>query len=142
MLQQVYIDSRYADFLYQTGSQAFWLSVPLTKPEGFYFKVHVLSIWIPMVYYNVFSENNRLDIEYNPGDSQTIIFPEGNRDIDFLVSFLNLNLRYGYEAIYEPSTNKIAFSTSDPTLQNEHLVFLPTSTCAHLLGFQTGNLNT
>jgi hypothetical protein len=142
MLQQVYIDSRYADFSYQTGSQAFWLSDPLTKPEGFYFKVHVLSVWIPMTYYNVFSENNRLDIEYNPGDSQTIIFPEGNRDIDFLVSFLNLNLRYGYEAIYDPSTNKISFSTFDSNPQNEHLVFLPTSTCEHLLGFQTGNLNT
>ena len=74
MLQQVYIDSRYADFSYQTGSQAFWLSDPLTKPEGFYFKVHVLSAWIPMTYYDVFSENNRLDIEYSPGDSQTINF--------------------------------------------------------------------
>ena len=74
MLQQVYIDSRYADFSYQTGSQAFWLSDPLTKHEGFYFKVHVLSVWIPMTYYDVFSENNRLDIEYSPGDSQTINF--------------------------------------------------------------------
>jgi hypothetical protein len=67
-----------------------------------------------MTYYNVFLENNRLDIEYNPRDSRSIIFPEGNRDIEFLVSFLILNLRYGYEAVYDPSPNKISFSTSDP----------------------------
>ncbi len=124
MLQQVYIDSRHADFSYQTGSQSFWLSDSQTKPEGFYFKVHMLSTWIPMPYCNVFSENNRLDIDYNPRDSQTIVFPEGNRDINFLVSFLSLNLKYGYEAVYDPSTNKISFSTT--TTQNEHLVFLPT----------------
>jgi hypothetical protein len=80
MLQQVYIDSMYADILYQSGSQLFWLSDPLTIPEGFFFKVHVLSACIAMTHYNVFSENNRLDIEYNPRDSQSIIFPEGNRD--------------------------------------------------------------
>ena len=60
----------------------------------------MLSVWIPMTYYNVFFENNRLDIEHNPRDSQKIAFPEGNKDIDFLVSFLKLNFRYGYEAIY------------------------------------------
>ena len=49
MLQQVYIDSRYADFSYETGSEAFWLIDPLAKPEGFYFKVHELSAWIPMI---------------------------------------------------------------------------------------------
>jgi hypothetical protein len=121
MLQQVYIDSRYADVSYQTCYQSFWVSDPLTKPEGFYFKVHVLSAWIPMTYYNVFLENNRLHIEYNSGDSQRIVFPEGNRDVDFLVSFLNLNLKYGYEAVYDPSTNKISFSRTNT--QNEHLVF-------------------
>ena len=71
MLQQVYIDGRYADVSYETGSQTFWLSDLLTKPEGFYFKVHVLSAWIPMTYYNIlqhFLENSRLDIEYNLGD--------------------------------------------------------------------------
>ncbi len=68
-----------------------------------------------MTCYNVFSENNRLDIESNPGDSQTIVFPEGNRDIYFLVSFLNLNVWHVYEAVYDPSTNTISFSTSDPT---------------------------
>ena len=93
-----------------------------------------------MSYYNVFSENNRLDIEHNPEDGQIFVFPERNRDIDFLVPFINLNFRYGYEAVYNQSTNKVLLSTSYST--NEDLVFFPTSTCERLLGFQTGNLNT
>ena len=140
MLQQIYIDSRYADFSYGEGSQAFWLSDPLTKPEGYYFKVHVLSAWIPLTYYNVFSDNNRLDVSYSPADNQSLVIPEGNRDIDYIIAFLNANLRYGYEASYDMSTNKLLFSTTN--VENDHLVVLPTSTCGHLLGLTSNVLNT
>ena len=50
-------------------------------------------------------------MEYNPRDIQAIVFPEGNRDIDFLVSFLNVNLRYGYE-LYTTHRHKTAVSIS------------------------------
>ncbi len=65
-ITKAYIDSRYANFSYEIGSQSFRLSDTITKPEGFYCKEHMLSAWIPMTYYNVFTENNRLDIEHNP----------------------------------------------------------------------------
>ena len=140
MLQQVYLDSRYADFTYSTGTQAFWLSDPLKKPEGFFFKVHVLSVWIPLTYYNVFSGNNRLDIAYSPSDTQSIVIPDGNRNIDFIIDFLNANLRHGYEVTYDEATNRLSFSTTD--LDNNHLLVLPTTTCGHLLGLALDVLNT
>ena len=104
MLQQVYLDSRYVDFTYSSGTQAFWLSDPLTKPEGFFFKVHVLSMWIPLTYYNVFSGNNRLDIAYTTSDLQSVVIPEDDRDIYFMIDFFNANLRHGYEVNYEAET--------------------------------------
>lgn len=140
MLQQVYLDSRYADFTYSSGTQAFWLSDPLTKPEGFFFKVHVLSVWIPLTYYNVFSGNNRLDIAYTPSDTQSLVIPDGNRNIDFIIDFLNANLRHGYEVTYDEATNRLSFSTTD--IDNNHLLVLPTTTCRHLLGLSLDVLNT
>jgi len=139
MLQQIYIDSRYADFSYNEGSQAFWLSDPLTKPEGYYFKVHVLPVWLPLTYYNVFSDNKRLDISYTPADNQSLVIPEGNRDIDYITAFLNANRRHGYEVAYDMSTNKLFFSTTN--IEHDHLVVLPTSTCGHLLGLTSNVLN-
>jgi hypothetical protein len=76
----------------------------LTKPEDFFFEVHVLSVWIPLTYYNVFSCNNRLDIAYTPSDTQSLVIPEGNRNIDLLLDFLNTKLRHGYEVTYDEAT--------------------------------------
>jgi hypothetical protein len=140
MLQQVYLDNRYADFTYSSGTQAFSLLDPLTKPEGFFFKVHVLSVWIPLTYYNVFSGNNRLDIAYTPSDTQSLVIPEGNRNVDFIIDFLNANIRHAYEVTYDEATNRLSFSTSD--LEYNHLLILPTTTCGHLFGLAFDMLNT
>ncbi len=92
----------------------------------------MLSAWIPLIYYNVFSDNNRLDISYSPADNQSLVIPEGNRDIDYVIAFLNANLRHGYGVSYDMSTNKLSFSTTN--VENDHFVVLPTSTCGHMLG--------
>ncbi len=115
MLQHVYLDNRYADFTYSSGAQAFWLSDPLTKPEGFFFKVHALSVWIPLTYYNVFSGNNRLDIAYTLSDIQSLVIPEGNRDIVFIIDLLKANLRHGYEVTYKAATNRLSSLPSEGT---------------------------
>lgn len=100
----------------------------------------MLSAWIPLSYFNVFSGNNRLDISYSPTDHQNLVIPEGNRDIDYIIYFLNTNLRYGYEAAYDVSTNKLLFSTTN--IEINHFLILPTSTCGHLLGLALDVLNT
>ena len=94
-------------------TQAFWLSDPLTKPEGFFFKVHGISVWIPMTYYKVFSSNNRLDIAYSPSELQSLVIPEDNRNIDFIIVFLNTNLRHGYDVTYDDTINRLSFTTID-----------------------------
>ena len=133
MLQQVFLDSKYADFSYDTGQQVHWLADPLEKPEGFFFKVHVLSAWIPLTYYNVTSTNNRLDIAYSPTDTQSIEFPVGNRDIDELVEIMNDELRHAFIAEYDPATNKVTISQGTSAISIED-----TSTCLGLLGFEPG----
>jgi hypothetical protein len=142
LLHQVYLDSRYADFSYSSGTQAFWLSDPLTKPEGFFFKVHVLSVWIPLTYYDVFSGNNRLDIAYTPSDTQSLIIPDGNRNIDFIIDFLNVNLRNGYEVTYEEATNRLSFLPAEGGGTPNQLLVLPTTISGHLLGLALDVLNT
>ena len=117
MLQQVFLDSRYADFSYATGYQVHWLADPLVKPEGYYLNVHILSAWIPLTYYNVHSGNNVLDIQYSiPFTNQRIVIPEGNRDVDFLVEYVNERLLFGCEVSYDASTNKLFFTKGDTTL--------------------------
>jgi hypothetical protein len=142
MLQQVYLDSHYANFTYSTDTQAFWLSDPLTKPEGFFFKVHVPSVWILLTYYNVLSDNNRFDIAYTPSDLQSLVIPEGNRDIDFIIDILNANLRHSYEVAYEAATNRLSFLPSEVDGIPNHLIVLPTTTFGHLLGLALDVLNT
>ncbi len=104
------------------------------------FKVLVLSVWIPLTYYNVFSGNNRLDLAYTPSDLHSLVIPEGNRDIDFIIDFLNANLRHDYEVTYDAATNHLSITTTD--LDNNQLLVLPTTTCGHLLGLALDVLNT
>ena len=133
MLQQVFLDSRYADFTYDTGQVVHWLADPLEKPEGSYFKVHVLSAWIPLTYYNVYPGNNRLDLSYSPTQFQTIELPVGNRDVDEIVDFLNQNLQNGFVSRYDPATNKITLGDGVSAIQ-----IAETSTCHKLLGLELG----
>ena len=41
VLQQVFIDSKYADATLPDGSQVHYLSDPIVKPEGYFFRAHV-----------------------------------------------------------------------------------------------------
>jgi hypothetical protein len=102
----------------------------------------VLSVWIPLTYYNVFSGNNRLDIAYTPSDTQSLAVPEGNRNIDFIIDFLNANLRHGYEVTYDEATNRLSFIPAEGGGTPNHFIVLPTTTCGHLLGLAFDVLNT
>lgn len=132
MLQQVFLDSKYADSVYaNTGDQVHWLSDAIEKPPGYYFKVHLLSAWIPLTYYNLFEGNNHLDISYSEPGVNRINFGVGNQDIDYLLEIIQNNLQNGFTVSYDPATNKVSFDGGTSIIFIE-----PSSTCLGLLGFE------
>ncbi len=100
------------------------------------------SVWIPLTYYNVFSGNNRLDIAFTPSDTQSLVIPDGNRNIDFIIDYLNTNLRHGYEVTYDESTNRLSFLPAEGGGTPNQLIVMSTTTCGHLLGLTLDVLNT
>ena len=94
VLQQVFLDSKYADATLPDGSQVHYLSDPIVKPEGYFFRAHVLNLWCPLTYYNVYEGNNYLDVSYSIGYVQRIEFGPGNRDIDYIVSQINSTIQF------------------------------------------------
>jgi hypothetical protein len=136
MLQQVFLDSKYADYTYaNTGDQVHWLSDAIEKPAGYYFKVHLISCWIPLTYYNLFPGNNHLDISYGAPGVNRINFGEGNRDIDYLLEIIQNNLQNGFVVSYDPATNKVSFDGGSSIIFIES-----TSTCLGLLGFEANQV--
>ena len=129
MLQQVFLDSRYADTVTDDGKYIHWLTDPIIPPEGHTLKVHVISAWIPLTYYNVF-EGIYLDVSYALPGVQRITFPAGNRDIDFILSYLNISLQNDFVAEYDPATNKISFS------QGTALIFIEGGSAMQMLGLE------
>ena len=129
MLQQVFLDSRYADTVTEDGKYIHWLTDPIIPPEGYNLKVHVISAWIPMTYYNVIP-GSYIDISYGVPGVQRITFPPGNRDIDFLLEKLNSSLQNGFVADYVTATNKLYFS------RGSTVIFIEGGTALEMLGFE------
>ena len=88
------------------------------------------------------SGNNRLDIAYTPCYTQSLVILESNRNIDFIIDFLNANLCHGYEVAYDEATNRLFFLPAEGDGTLNHLIVLPTTTCGHLLGLALDVLNT
>lgn len=133
MLQQVFLDSRYADSVTPDFRYTHWLSDPIVKPEGYILKVHVLSAWIPLTYYNVY-EGLYLDVSYALPGIQRITFPPGNRDIDFLLDYINSSIQNDFVCKYDPATNKISFSGGSSIL------FIEGGTALQMLGLEVNQV--
>jgi hypothetical protein len=94
MLQQVYLDTAYADVVLVDGTHVFSILDPITVPQGFTMQVRLLNAWLPHTYYNIFDGNDMLVLHYDDGGEvlgQPVIIklPRGNRSIDDIVAFLN-----------------------------------------------------
>lgn len=135
VLQQIFLDSKYADETLADGSQAHFLSDPIIRPEGNFFRAHVINFWCPLTYYNVFEGNNYLDISYALGGIQRNEFQPGNRDIDYMLSVINNLIQFDFVCEYDASTNKISF------LQGTSILFIEeSSTCLDLLGLEANQV--
>lgn len=110
MVQQLFLDSRYADHVFPDGTCLHWMGSPIHAKRGSFLNVRVLDVWIPVSFYIVFESNSTIRITYGASEIQTLGIPQGNRDIDFITQYLNDNLRYAYAASYDPARNEIVLS--------------------------------
>ncbi len=110
MIQQLFLDSRFADHVYADGTCLHWLGTPIHAKRGTFLNVRVLDAWIPVSFFNVFESNSSITLTYGVSEVKNYNIPHGNRDIDFIVNFLNDNLQYGYVAAYDPARNEVVLS--------------------------------
>ena len=94
MIQQLFLDSRYADHVFPDGTCLHWLGSPIHARRGTFLNVRVLDAWIPVSLFNVFGSNSAIKFTYSTYEVQNLNIPHGNRDIDFIVNFLNDNVLY------------------------------------------------
>ena len=77
-----------------------------------------------MSFFNVFSANSIIALIYDASEVQTLQVPHGNRDIDFIVNFLNDNLLYGYVASYDAARNEVVLSGGTVPIRVEKVKYL------------------
>jgi hypothetical protein len=142
MLQQMYLDTAYADARLDDGTHVFSLLDPLTAPQGYTLQVRLLNAWLPHTYYNIFEGNDTLVLKYDdggmiPGQPIIIKLPRGNRSIDDIVAFLNDGRLDEYVASYDENTNKLSLLATENA--DHHVVIGQGTTCTRLLGFDVGD---
>ena len=142
MLQQLFLDTAYADAKLDDGTHVFSLLDPLTAPQGYTLQVRLLNAWLPHTYYSIFDGNDTLVLHYDdggeiPGQPVTIKLPRGNRSIDDIVAFLNNELLDEYVARYDENTNKLSLRGTENA--EHHVVIGEGTTCTRLLGLSVGD---
>jgi hypothetical protein len=83
MLQQLYLDTAYADATLDDGTHVFSLLDPFTARLGHTLQVRLLNAWLSHTYYSIFEGNDTLVLHYDGGgeirpDNVTIKLPHGN----------------------------------------------------------------
>ena len=111
MIQQLFLDSRYADHVFSDGTCLHWLGSPIHARRGTFLNVRVIDAWISVSFFNVFESNSSITFTYGASEVQNLIIPHGNRDIDFVVNFLNDNMLYDYVASYDSARNEVVLSS-------------------------------
>ena len=142
MLQQVYLDTAYADATLADGTHVFALRDPITVPERHTLQVRLLNAWLPHSYYSIFGENDTLVLAYDDGSAErapdvTVRLPHGNRSVDDVVAFLNADRLQDYVASYDEFTNRLTLEGTDDA--EAVLVVQPGTTCQRLLGLRVGD---
>mgnify|MGYP003684306549 CR=1 FL=1 len=141
MLQQLFLDTEYADATLDDGTHVFSLLDPITVPLGHTLQVRLLNAWLPHTYYSIFEGNDTLVIAYDDGGDiplgdVTIKLPHGNRSVDDIVVYLNDGRLDGYVVSYDENTNRLTFEGMENT--QTVLVVKPGTTCQRLLGLDVG----
>ena len=130
---EIYLNSKTADY-YHNGSisdATYYLpNINLSKRERAF--ISVKDCVIPYSFYNVNSNNDRLDYELNSVD-YSITLENGNYNVLTLKTYLLSLLDSGFSIVYEEKTNKYTFGHT-----TYDFVFKSSSTCFEILGFKDG----
>lgn len=132
---EVYLSSNYCDYLFNgtdNSNLIFYLRNPIRRPTGYYIKLKLSNLTLPISYYLIDSTNNTLII-----GSTTYTITSGNYNTTTFTTALNSLL--GSIPIYvtfDASTNKFTFTgLSNFTISSD-------STCLSIIGLSTGMTST
>ena len=92
--------------------------------------VTVLNAQIPMSFYNVNANNDKLVYSVNGSENQEIHFIRSNYNINTLKDHMMALLGTGFKITYSPSSNKLTI-----THDTYEFILKESSTCFELLGF-------
>jgi len=127
---QLYLNSSNADtFLENSMSYAEWIIPTLEVPDGYHIYLSVQNCVIPYSFYNINSTNNYLIYLVNHIQYYVYI-PQGNYNINQLITTLQSLMLTGFTITYNSINNKLTFTyITDFSL-------LDTSTIFPIIGFK------
>lgn len=132
---EVYLNSNYYDYKFNGTDNSdliFYLKTPITRPNGYYIKLKLSNLTLPISYYLIDSTNCTLII-----DNITYTITQGNYNTTTFCTELNSLLNsIPIFVSFDESTNKFTFTgLSNFQISNS-------STCLSILGFSIGATST
>jgi len=124
--RQVHLNSDDADFTNEKNFLFFFNDI-ITSPPNVQMLVTLVNATIPMSFYVVTENNNKLVVNL-----ETYIIPTGNYTILEIINLIETNISILTNIIYSKITNKISMTGSSSFFLSA------TSTCHRLLGFSKG----
>ena len=87
-----------------------WLGSPIHAKRGTCLNVRVLDAWIPVSVSNVFESYSILTFTNGASEVQTLQVPHGNRDINYIIEYINNYLKYNFVASYDSARDEVVLS--------------------------------
>ena len=131
---QIYLNSNNADTILENSmSYAEWIIPIIEVPDGYHIYLSVQNCVIPYSFYNINSTNNYLTYLVNQ-IQYYITIPQGNYNINQLITTLQSLMLSGFTITYNNINNKLTFTyLTDFSL-------LDTSTIFPIIGFKLNTL--
>lgn len=132
---EIYLNSNYYNYRFNGTDNSdllFYLKTPLRRPTGYYIKMKLSNLTLPISYYLIDSTNNKLII-----NDITYTITTGNYNTTtFLTEINDLLSGIPIYVTFNDSTNKLTFTgLTNFTISNS-------STCLSIIGFSTGATST
>lgn len=126
---QLYLNSSNADnYLDNSKSHCQWILPPIEIVDGFHIYLSVQNCVIPYSFYNINSSNNQL-IYYIDTSQNIVTIPEGNYNINQLITTLKSLMLPNFNITYNNINNKITFTYTSS------FYISSSSTISEIIGF-------
>lgn len=132
---EIYLNSNYYNYRFNGNDNSnllFYLKTPISRPNGYFIKMKLSNLTLPISYYLIDTTNNSLII-----GTTTYTIPSGNYNTTTFTTALNsLLTSIPIYVSFDESTNKFTFTgLSNFTISSS-------STCLDIIGFSTGATST